>query len=398
MLNIPVIRWGKPYESLETAELKDFRTGAPLASVSQANEGLLRRDMRQAARARQILREIPCAELIDRLRHAGALFGSAELPLGDGRLGVDEFVELQSATTGLPQVLCRSNMQKNQFVLEHMGEILDALTRGLDLEILARGYGTENRDVIVSYQAQTPVLGAVLPSNSPGVHTLWLPVIALQVGLVLKPGSQEPWTPYRVMSAMVEAGIPAEVFGLYPGGHDVGGALLSVGQRCMMFGGAQTVEQYHGNPRIQVHGPGFSKIVLGEDHADRWRDFLDLMVESVTSNGGRSCINCSGIWTPRHGAEIAEALAAEIGPVSARPSTHPMRSWLRLSTRRWLRAYGECLRGTSIGPKSITRPLRLVIDWKRPNTPRTCDRSFCAATIRRVMRHTKSSCSRARQL
>jgi hypothetical protein len=25
----------------------------------------------------------------------------------------------------------------------------------------------------------------VLPSNSPGVHTLWMPVIPLQVGLVL---------------------------------------------------------------------------------------------------------------------------------------------------------------------------------------------------------------------
>ena len=30
---------------------------------------------------------------------------------------------------------------------------------------------------------------AVLPSNSPGVHTLWLPAIPLQMGLVLKPGS-----------------------------------------------------------------------------------------------------------------------------------------------------------------------------------------------------------------
>src|SRR6185436_16134249 len=48
--------------------------------------------------------------------------------------------------------------------------------------------------VTVSYQAQSPVLGLVLPSNSPGVHTLWLPVIPMQVGLVLKPGPQEPWT------------------------------------------------------------------------------------------------------------------------------------------------------------------------------------------------------------
>ena len=53
----------------------------------------------------------------------------------------------------------------------------------------------------ISYQAQSPVLGLVLPSNSPGVHTLWLPIIPMQIGLVLKPGPQEPWTPYRMATA-----------------------------------------------------------------------------------------------------------------------------------------------------------------------------------------------------
>ena len=41
---------------------------------------------------------------------------------------------------------------------------------------------------MVSYQANCNASGWVLPSNSPGVHTLWLPVIPLQIGLVLKPG------------------------------------------------------------------------------------------------------------------------------------------------------------------------------------------------------------------
>ena len=67
--------------------------------------------------------------------------------------------------------------------------------------------------VTVSYQAQSPVLAAVLPSNSPGVHTLWLPVIALQMGLVLKPGPQEPWTPYRIFAAFTEAGVPRDAKG-----------------------------------------------------------------------------------------------------------------------------------------------------------------------------------------
>jgi acyl-CoA reductase-like NAD-dependent aldehyde dehydrogenase len=114
-------------------------------------------------------------------------------------------------------------MKKNHFVLSRMDEILDALTRGLSLDILAQGYGMESRGVMLSYQANSPVLGMVLPSNSPGVHTLWLPVIPMQVGLVLKPGQQEPWTPYRIAEALFQAGIPRESISLYPGAGSVRG-------------------------------------------------------------------------------------------------------------------------------------------------------------------------------
>ena len=176
---------------------------------------------------------------------------------------------------------------------------------------------------MVSYQAQSPVLGAVLPSNSPGVHTLWLPVIPLQMGLVLKPGPQEPWTPYRMIAAYIQAGIPAEVFCVYPGGAEAGAAVLEHCTRAMIFGGTATVERYKGNPRVQAHGPGFSKILLGDDEVDNWEKYLDLMVESIYINCGRGCINCSGIWASRHTKEIAQALAEKIGPIEAKPPTDP---------------------------------------------------------------------------
>jgi hypothetical protein len=146
------------------------------------------------------LRSIPTAELLARCKKAAYLFEHETLPVGDGQQTVDDFIHQQSASTGLPEHMCRNNMQKNCFVLSNIDKILDALTRGLDLEIFSKGYGEEGRNVTVSFQCQTPVLGAVLPNNSPGVHTLWLPAVPLQVGLVLKPGSQEPWTPYRMIS------------------------------------------------------------------------------------------------------------------------------------------------------------------------------------------------------
>ena len=94
-------------------------------------------------------------------------------------------------------------------------------------------------------------------------------------------------------------------------------------RRSMIFGSEKTVNQYAGNPKVQVHGPGFSKIFLGDDCVDRWEEYLDMMVESIYINGGRSCINCSGIWASRHTKEIAQALAEKLGPIEPLAHDHP---------------------------------------------------------------------------
>ncbi len=323
MIHIPVLRWGEPYESLETDKVVHFISGEVLAEVGRANAAMVERDMRFAQRARDVLREIPIAELLKMMKKAGELYAKADLPLGDGTQTPDQFARMQSATTGLPEHMCKFNMEKNNFVLGNMDKILDSLTRGLDLNILSRGFGMEARGVPVSYQCQSPVLGMVLPSNSPGVHTLWLPIIPMQVGLVLKPGPQEPWTPYRMFNAFVKAGVPKQAMSIYPGLGDIGAAVLKECPRSLIFGGTATVEQYKGNPRVQAHGPGFSKILLGDDKVDQWEKYVDIMADSVYVNSGRGCINCSGIWASRHTEKIAEAIAAKIGPIQPLPPEDP---------------------------------------------------------------------------
>ena len=322
-MHLPALRFGKPYESLERTHLVHFLTGERVAEVSQVGGAIMGRDASKMARAREALLEINPDEIIQRLQTAGNLYVHGTLSVGDAKQSPANFVEQQSSTTGLPESLCRANMQKNLFVLSHMDRMLDCLSRGLPHEVLWKGYGREHRGVVVSYQAQSPVLGLVLPSNSPGVHTLWLPVIALGVGLLIKPGGQEPWTPYRMAAAMVEAGIPPEAIGLYPGATDVGAAILAGCGRSMIFGSAKTVEQYRGNPSVQVHGPGFSKILIGDDCVDRWETYLDVMVESVAANSGRGCINASAIYASRHTGEIAAAIAERLGPMDVKPPQDP---------------------------------------------------------------------------
>ena len=323
MIRVPVLRWGKPYRSLETTTVSHFLTGEPVAEVDQVTPGIVKRDLRRAGEARAALRDIPIRDLLACVKEAARLYMEAELPLGDATQSPQEFVRSQSGTTGLPESMCRANMEKNRFVLERMDQVLDALTRGLDLDILSTGHGMEERGVPVSYQAQTPVLACVLPSNSPGVHTLWLPVIPLQIGLVLKPGPEEPWTPYRMAEAFFAAGIPREAIAVYPGGAEVGAAVVEAAPRTLIFGSRATVERYRSNPSVRVHGPGFSKILLGDDVVDRWEEHLDVLFESVFLNSGRSCISCSGIWASRHTEAIAAALAERLASFRPRPPDDP---------------------------------------------------------------------------
>jgi acyl-CoA reductase-like NAD-dependent aldehyde dehydrogenase len=320
MLHIPIIRSGKPYESVDKVEILDHATGKPVALVSQANSGMITRDVHRMHYG--ILDQFTVAQLIDISRKAGQLFMNATLPLGDGIQPFDDYIRQLSATTGMPQALCRGNAQKIFRMFDEIELIIAGLTRGFDLSILDRGYGDDDRRML-SFFREARVFGAVLPSNSPGVHSLWMPAIVLKTPIVLKPGREEPWTPYRIIEAFAAAGIPREAFGFYPTDHSGAAELLRVSDRSMLFGDASTTRPWANDPRVQLHGPGYSKVILGDDCADRWQDYVELMVSSILANGGRSCINASAIWTPRHAREIADAVARELAKIKAWPADDP---------------------------------------------------------------------------
>jgi acyl-CoA reductase-like NAD-dependent aldehyde dehydrogenase len=323
--HLPILRAGKPYRSLDTSTLCDIRNGEAVATVSQANRGLISKDLLGKADHRRGLQEIPAAELISICRRAAELFAEGQLivdPVEGITQTPDDYVRQLSATTGMPEALARGNMTKIRFVLEEMETVLAGLTRNLDLGVLDSGW-LQRDGQFVSYQGQADVLGAVLPSNSPGVHSLWIPSVALKVPLAIKPGSREPWSPFRIGQALIAAGMPPEAFSFYPTDYAGAAEILLKCDRGMMFGDAKTVGSWKDDPRIELHGPGWSKVLLGDDLADRWSEYLDLMVASVSDNGGRSCINASGVWAPRHAREIAEALAERLAAIEARPLDDP---------------------------------------------------------------------------
>ncbi len=322
--HLPALRRGQPYASLDRVPVNDYRTGTTLAQISQVNAGIIRRDLPRMAESRAALKRFTCDELIKICGRTGDLFLNGTLPLGDPGhpQSPQDYVHTLSSTSGLPHVMVRRNMAKIHSALAHMRTVLNGLTRGLDLSVLDRGLGVQSGSR-VSFYPTTTALGLVLPSNSPGVNSLWLPAIPLKMPVVLKPGREEPWTPYRLMQAFIAAGCPAEAFGFYPTDHEGASEILRSCGRALVFGDHRTTAQYAQNPAIQIHGPGYSKILIGEDQIERWPGFVDVMVASIADNGGRSCINASAVVVPRYAREIADALARKLGPLAPTAAEDP---------------------------------------------------------------------------
>jgi acyl-CoA reductase-like NAD-dependent aldehyde dehydrogenase len=383
MLHIPILRQGKPYESIDKITIVHHLTGEPVATVSQANAGLVGRDIR--AMDDSILEQFTVKELFALCKKAGKIFMEGTLPVGDAMHSFDDYVRNLSATTGMPVTLCRNNAGKIFRIFDEIDTVVAGLTRGFDLSILDRGYGDDEGRTL-SYFREGRIFGAVLPSNSPGVHSLWIPAIALKAPVVLKPGREEPWSPLRIIQSFIAAGVPAAAFGFYPTDHGGAGELLRSVDRSMLFGDASTTKMYAHDHRVELHGPGFSKVILGNDAADNWEQYLDVMVQSVSANGGRSCINASAIWTPRNADKIARAIAEKLATWKALPADHPDAKLAAFANPAMPERINMMIEGNLAGARDLVQEIRgtsrLVkegrVAWLLPTIIR-CERDHALA-------------------
>ena len=322
MLHIPALRLGKPYTSLNKTQLVHHVTGETIAEVSQVNGSQIVRDISQMEEARNELQAIPMAKLMHMVKEAGRIFATDTLPCGDQMQTFEDYIRNLSSTTGSPMVFCRRNAGKVEYVLRNIDTIIAGLTRGLDMSILDTGHGTQDGRTLC-FVPTCSSFGAILPSNSPGVHSLWAPTPALKIPLILKPGREEPWTPFRVIQAYLKAGIPPAAVNFCPTDHAGAGEILRGTGRSMLFGDSTTTDPYKNDHRVELHGPGYSKVLIGEDKIANWKDYIDIIAESIAANGGRSCINVSAVWVPSHGKEIAHALSEKLAKIQVRAYDDP---------------------------------------------------------------------------
>ena len=321
-IHIPILRLGQSYRSLDV-QTHALGNGDTL-EVSVANSGLIRRDLREIEKAGAALRAIPTETLVANMEKAAELYLHGNLPWGDGdRLqSPSDYAAALSLMTGLPHSLGRNNMGKVHAAMSNIRAVIAGLTRRLPLELFDSGVVRQD-GLDVNFFPQTNSLGVLLPSNSPGVNSLWLPALAMKIPVVLKPGREDPLTPFRLIQAMIAAGFPREAFGFYPTTHEGGDQLLYGTGRAIAFGNDSTLKKYAPYRHIQVHGSGRSKILIGDDYANEWPKHLDAMVHAISANSGRSCINCSSVLIGANRDGLADALARRLAAIEPLPRDHP---------------------------------------------------------------------------
>jgi acyl-CoA reductase-like NAD-dependent aldehyde dehydrogenase len=163
------------------------------------------------------------------------------------------------------------------------------------------------------------VFGVGAAGNHPAIHGGWLQALALGYRVAVRPSRREPVTPFRLISALRDAGFGADQVVLLPTDYDAADEMIAASDLAMVYGGTEVIEKYS-NVNLLSQGPGRSKMLITAE-VD-WRQQVDLVVDSVSRGGGTGCTNATSILVEGDesiAAAFAEAVASRLAEIPSLP-------------------------------------------------------------------------------
>ncbi|HEY1840588.1 MAG TPA: aldehyde dehydrogenase family protein [Mycobacterium sp.] len=160
---------------------------------------------------------------------------------------------------------------------------------------------------------------AVLASgNGPGVHGQWPQALALGYRVAVRPSHREPLTAHRLIQALRQAGFRPHDAVYLPTDHRGADEMIRSADLAMVYGGQDLVDKYGGDPTVFVSGPGRAKILITADHD--WRDYLDVITDSIANLGGVACVNTTAVLYEGDPAPLAAAIAERLSTIAVLPT------------------------------------------------------------------------------
>jgi acyl-CoA reductase-like NAD-dependent aldehyde dehydrogenase len=296
---------GGPYRSRNVELITDV-TANPVAELSlvpwlfaqRSIRALRQTDAPEPARRKELLSE------------AGRLFVSGSV---DG-VSAESYQQTVAAVSGMPISSVREATRR---VGDYAAMAYDSTGVACPIGAaddwrdprtkLGCGVWTRRGDVLVVHA----------PANTPAVHSAWLYALALGYRVAVRPSRREPFTPYRLVAALRQAGYGNDQVMLLPTDHTTADRLIAEADVAIAFGADEVVRKYQASTLVLPQGPGRSKILLTSG-VDFMR-YLDTIVESVAGQAGTGCVNATAVFVEGDPVPVAEALAKRLGELPSLP-------------------------------------------------------------------------------
>ena len=254
------------------------------------------------------LRSIPIRKLLEIFGRAADLFAQGE---PDG-LAPEAYVRNASLTSGLPLSITRRQ------TLGIFPRALRIMERFIAVQSPAgmEGFDShcyETAGIRVGLVPRGRNVGFVMPGNHPSTNFMWLSALAMKMPVILRPNYDDVFTPYRLVMALLEAGLPEDAVAFTPGAHDLVDAIVQACSLAVLFGTQQLEDRYSAQRSVKVYGPGRSKVVVLANA--RFEQAVEMICSMVMDDGGRGCVNASAVVVQGDAGALASAVATELGRV-----------------------------------------------------------------------------------
>ncbi len=242
-------------------------------------------------------------------RRRAALVAAADAFLTAEVAGLtfDAYVELASQISGVPVAVTRAGARR---VAEGVATASEAASpaRPARAALDWREQRVAHGGAVWTRRAD--VLAVLAAGNGPGIHALWPQALALGYRVAVRPSRREPLTAHRLITALRHNGFRGEDVVYLPTDHRTADELVQAADVATVYGGQDVVDKYAADPTVMVNGPGRSKIVITADRD--WRDYVDVIVDSVAGLAGTACVNTTAVLCQGDPVPLARAIGERL--------------------------------------------------------------------------------------
>lgn len=289
-------------------EIVTDTAGAPVAELTLVPPLYVTRTLG----AQRKVAPLPTAQREAALGRAGDIFLNTPI----AGLDFDRYVDLTSRVSGLPISVTDAAARG---VADALGIAFHAVRAAQPAGAAFDWRDERTRQGSAVWARRGEVFAIHASGNSPGVHGLWPQALALGYRVAVRPSRREPFTGHRLISALREAGFRPEDVVFLPTDYAGADEMIRTADLSMVYGGQDVVDKYADDPSVFTNGPGRTKILITGDRD--WRDYLDVIVDSISHLGGMACTNTTAVLYEGDAGPLASAIAERLSTILPFPNS-----------------------------------------------------------------------------